>query len=413
MSRSALWTFFDCKSGEKTRVYLERSRSSPIRLCFNWKRDDIPPHNPFLQIVPHATGRLKSLSIRGTQENLQVITPLLSYPAPLLERLSIDAEYGPNRHAAIPSTLFNGEFPSLRTLHLNSVCTELPWRNIINLTSFSLINTPPGAVSVEGLLDFFESAPYLREVVLWFVTPTTGVQHGRLVSLAYLKSMQINHSGPASVLLDHLLIPVGVELETSGELVSSLVGEVLPRSLNNLKNFSNFTAIQLIPTEMFLHMTFSGPNGKVSTHLMTSRADRTTFSIESLTQLDTSKTERFEIQDGEIVSWDLLYQTYLSMANLRTLTLDHCRNPHTFIDVLQPGMNSSEVMVCPRLEEFSLVLAFWGVFDITRLIEVVAARAWRGKKLRTIGIVNKGEDDFDVSELGKYVWNVEYKRDRE
>ena len=403
ISRSSLWTRFNCEDSEKTRIYLERSKSSPIHLsCDKYKA--ISPHDPFFQIIPHATGRLKSLFIKGTTENVQVITSHLSHPAPLLEFLSI-ANYGANRPVVITSAHFGGDLSSLRTLHLDFVRTELPWRNMANLTSFKLSRTPPGAVSVEGLLDFFESAPCLHEVELCDVTPTTGVQQGRLVSLACLKGMSIDDCGLPSALLEHLLIPVGVELETMGDLVNSLVGEALPRSLDNLKNLSNFTTVKLY-LRRSLSMEFSGPNGRVSTTLGTSQPDPTD-AFEALAQLDTSKTEWLEIHYGCPPSWDLLNQTLLSMVELRTLQLGGCGDLYIFTDASQPGASSSEVVSCPNLEKLILYLRSDEEFDIVGLVEMAAARASRGKKLRTIKIIDNWGADYDVSELKKYVWKVE------
>ena len=67
-------------------------------------------------------------------------------------------------------------------------------------------------------------------------------------------------------------------------------------------------------------------------------------------------------------------------------------------------------MVCPKLEEFGLVLhPHETESHITSVIEMAAARASRGEKLRTVRIVD-GRDGatFDVSELRKHVWNVKY-----
>ena len=408
ISHSSLWTHFDCEDREKTRVYLERSKSSTIRLLLDKRKHEfISPHDPFFQIIPHATGRLKSLSIKGATENVQVITSHLSHPAPLLEFLSI-ANGGANRPVVIKSAHFGGDLSSLRTLHLDFVHTELPWRNMANLTSFKLSRTPPGAVSVERLLDFFESAPCLREVELWFVTPTAGVQQGRLVSLACLKSMSIDNCGLPSALLERLLIPVGVKLETMGDLVNSLVGELLPRSLDNLKNLSNFTKVQLY-LRRSIRMKFSGPNGKVSTTFETSQPNPPDLLFEFLAQLDTSKTERLEIYYSYPPSWDLLNRTLLSMVDLRILKLCGCTDLYIFTDALQPGASSSEVMPCPKLEELTLVLRLNEGFQITWLVRMAAARALRGKKLATIKIIDEGAD-LDVSELEKHVWNVECSR---
>ena len=76
ISRSSLWTSFGCVDTGKTRVYRERSRSSPINLWLE-RTSTLSPSDPFLQIIPHAIGRLRSLSVEGTLESLQEVTARL------------------------------------------------------------------------------------------------------------------------------------------------------------------------------------------------------------------------------------------------------------------------------------------------------------------------------------------------
>ena len=412
VSRPSLWTDFDCLDEEKTRTYLERSRLFPISLnLILEKSEGTLPCDPFFQIIPHATGRLESLRLQGTPENILPLTSHLSHPAPLLRHLSIFAghESTQDHHLALTPTLFNGDLSSLRTLHLDCVRTELPWRNMINLTSFTLYDTPPRTVSVVQLLDFFENAPYLEEVELHLTTPTTGVQDGRLVSLPCLTSMDIGGDCPTSILLDHLLIPAGAKLEIWADPVNSSIREYLPRSPDNLKNFSGFTAIKLHLDRYCPRMKFSGPNGRVEMAFGTSRDNPAGSVFEYLAELDTSKTEQLGINGGYFLDGDTLYQTLLPMKNLRTLTLSVCRHPDVFISALQPATGSSEVVVCPKLEEFVLVLhPHETMSHITSVTKMAAARASRGGKLRTVRIIG-GRDaaNFDVSELRKHVWNVE------
>ena len=414
VSRSSLWTDFDCLDEAKTRVYFERSKSSPINLSLDL-REGIPSCNPLFQFIPHATGRLKSVFIMGPLENVEVVTRVIShltYPAPLLEHLSIrsNPSIAPEHCPALPPALFNGDLSSLRTLCLESVHTGLPWRNMINLTSFALHYIPPGVVSVRRFLDFFENAPCLEEVELCFVTPAAGAQNGRLVSLACLKSMRIEDDDPASVLLDHLLIPVGAKLEIQAEMLSSLIGVHLPRSLDNLDNLSNFTTIQLYFCRLSPSMKFSGPNGTVSTIFSTLPHSSTGLALESLAELDTSRTEWFEIDRGHLLSGGSFYRALLRMKDLRTLTLSKCRFPDIFIRALQPATSPTEVVVCPKLEELVLVLyPHETMSHIRSVIEVAAARASRGEKLRTFRIIGgRGTANVDVSELRKHVRNVEY-----
>jgi len=411
VSRSCLWTNFDCLDEEKTRVYFERSKSSPINLSLDLS-EGISFRNPFFQIIPLATGRLRSLFVEGPLEDVEVVTSHLSHPAPLLERLLIYSNSSlARRDPMLPSALFNGDLSSLRVLRLAYVHTELPWRNMVNLTSFTLSYTPEG-IPIGQLLDFFESAPHLEAIELHFAFPTTGAQSGRVVSLECLKSMHIQNDRKPSDLLDYLLIPVGAKLEIGAKPLSSLIGEHLPRSLDNLKNFSNFTAIKL----HYLHMEFSGPNGQVKINLWTDRDNPIESTLESLAGLDTSKAERLEIDDDcDLSSEEPLYQALLPMKDLRSLTLSQCISPGILVRALQPSTSSSEVMVCPKLEEFVLVdYPFRFRRDqsrITSIIEMAAARASRGGKLKTIRIFSKrGTVDLDLSELRKHVWNVEYGR---
>ena len=399
-SRSSLWISLDCKHANKTRVYLERSKSSLIDVSL--KRDgDLSPSDPFFQIVPHAIGRLKSLSIKGTRENLQDITSHLSLPAPLLEDLSIDGGDFPQRYNPVLTTeLFNGDLSPLYKLSLRHVRTELPWRNMVNLTSFRLAHTSPGEVSATHLLDFFESAPSLRQVELRASAPTSGAQHGRLVSLDCLERMYVLEGGPSPFLLDHLLIPAGAWLMTQVDLFGPF-----PRCLD--KNLSNSTKICLTIHEWYPRVRFSGPNGRIDMVLGTVQLSTTDLMLKSLAQFDTSKVKRLEINDACPSSRDLPYQTLLPMTALRTLTLHHCQSPHLFINALHPSM-SSNVVACPKLEELILVLRTHETLEIKDVMEMAAARASRGAKFRSVRIVGSNEViQIDSLELKKHVLHVE------
>jgi len=251
-------------------------------------------------------------------------------------------------------TLFNGDLSSLRVLHLQSVRTKLLWRNMVNLTSFTLAHVLPVDVSVRRLLDFFESTPHLHNVLLFHTTPTFGAQNGRLVSLARLKKMQIIGDEPSSLLLDHLLIPVGAELTTQIRFWLPLVETHLPRSLDNLKNLHNFTEISIHLATHNSQIGFTGPNGKVSsvpTAVWSGNIAQPV--LESLTKFDTLKTERMEIFCRPPPR-GTTYRALLPMENLRHLTISQPKSHYVFISTLDPSLNSSDVMVCPRLEELIL-----------------------------------------------------------
>ena len=104
ISQSSLWSTFRCKNMDKTLVYLERSKSSPIDLVL-YGNVDMSPHNPFFRAMPHAIGRLRTLCIEGPG-NLSDIMDHLSRPAPLLEVFWIHAD-GRIPHPVLTPTLFN------------------------------------------------------------------------------------------------------------------------------------------------------------------------------------------------------------------------------------------------------------------------------------------------------------------
>jgi hypothetical protein len=411
ISRPSLWTDFDCRkmNADKTRIYLERSKSSPVSLRLD-EGGDLSPHNPFLQIVPYAINRLKSLVINGTPENLQDITARLSRPAPLLKYLSIvsDCTSGPHCDPMLTTALFDGEFPSLRKLRLQSVHIGLPWRDMINLTSFELCYMMY-EVSIRQLLDFFESAPRLRKIQLLHATPSSGAQSDRLVSLACLEWMNITGDGSPSLLLDHLIIPIGAKLTIFGASSGPLTENLLPRSLDNLRNLFNFTDIHLHIYEYNPDIQFSGPNGQVRMFIPP-RDNTTCLVLESLDRFDTSKTERLQIDYGYSPSDGPLHRALIPMQHLRTLTLFRCASPDIFIHALDPIVHSSGVVVCPRLEELVLVLCPDGeTLDIKNVTEMAAARASRGKKLKSVKIISQDESvQIDVLELRKHVSNVDY-----
>jgi len=405
ISHPSLWTNFDCESADKTRVYLERSKTSPINVWLD--RSCAPPiSDPLFQIIPHSVGRLKSLSITAGLDILHDIITHLPPHAPLLERLEIGGVLR-SREPYLPmlgAALFNGDLSSPRTLCLERVRTELPWRNMVNLRSIVLRNPSPDSPSIRQLLDFFESAPRLRNIYLESATPTTDGQIGRLVSLTCLKWIIILSGQPASRLLSHLFVPVDASLTIWGDSFQHILEHHLPRSLGNLRNISNITNIRFTNNS---RIKLSGPSGQL---IIVSRLDTDRLGLEALGRFDTSKIERLEVATDDHPLTRPSYRGLIPLKTLRTLTLSRCRNPYAFMSALSPNKDTSGLVPCPRLEEIVLVpRTDTEEIDVKSMTKIAAARVWGGAKLRTLRIVG-GEDRAnlrDVLELRKYVSNVE------
>ena len=143
--------------------------------------------------------------------------------------------------------------------------------------------------------------------------------------------------------------------------------------------------------------------------------DATDVVFEYLTQFDTSKVERLEIDCDLFLTKDLHHRTLLPMKGLRTLTLSRCQNSQGFITALCPGTSSSEVVVCPELEELILVSCVnREALDMKDVVEMAAARASRGVKLKSVRIVGDdkiAETEAFALELKEYVLRVEFCSD--
>jgi len=136
---------------------------------------------------------------------------------------------------------------------------------------------------------------------------------------------------------------------------------------------------------------------------MISRVCGTLPVLESLAHFDTSKTKWLEIERGSSPSGDPLYRVLLPM----TLTLDRCVDPLAFVRALDPSMNSSGDVACPRLEE--LVIMDDRDFDFKGVVRTAAARALRGVGLKTVRTFSPSKNAFpqpDMMELEKHVSHV-------
>ena len=391
ISRSSLWTDFHCVDADKTRVYLERSKSSLITLLLD--RDEYqPPYGPCLQIISRDIGRLKSLVIQGTQENLQDIATYLSHPTPLLEDVEINGHS--QDYPTLTTAFFDGDLSFLRKLSLRRVHTQLPWRNMANLTSFTLSYPEECEVSIGQLLDFLESAPSLLEVRLYRATPTSSAQNGRVVSLSCLKKIVIKGDEPFSLFLDHLLIPVGTKmsLEFGFGALEVRIEDYLPRSLDNLKNLSGFTGITLYFSSCMTRLQFTGPNGRVSMLPVWEHKDRpfgaTHRVFQSLALFNTSMARQLEIEGGRLPPGSPLpHQVLTSTKNIQTLKLVQCQGLLSFIRALDPNLNQSNPLACPRLEELVLYLGVVEPHVMESIADMAAARALEGAGLKSIHLV--------------------------
>ena len=414
ISRASLWTFLNCRNPYKTRVYIERSRGSPLEIFLTTHKYH---RNAFLLTVPHID-RLKALTLSGgSGHKLLKLIKHLGSSAPLLDKLEIIVQ---KSDVTIKNALFGGNLSSLRELRLSRIHINLPWRDLSNLTTFDF-RWVPGA-SVTQLLDCFEHAP-LREIWLIESLPdSSDAPAERVVSLPHLRMLEISAKVAHSILLNHLLVPTGafVVLQSEFNDRSPPIPDHLPRSVDNLDNISHITSIGIY-SDMGIGMWFNGPSGGLYVGGEWSGSNFIPAALDGrifwpLNNFRISTTERLAISQGCYpedpgAGESGAYQILLLVNNLRILRLTDCIIL-SFVLALNPVRNASSTVVCPELEELVLIGYNQEEFFVHELLEMAKERAARGAKLSAISIISSQEFiSRGVLDLEDYASRVEHRVD--
>lgn len=395
-----------------TRTYIQRSRSSPLKL-FLGDRDDI--QDAFSLIIPHIH-RLQSLTIDS--DTLPSVLQNLRCHTPLLEKL--DIEISPMTWPPLDDALFNGNLPSLRELRLYGVNPHIPWKNLANLAVVTLdIGTKECGTT--QMLDFFESAPLLHTVRLRYTAPdSSDAPPERMVPLRHLKTFAIETLSPPPTLLHHLDIPTGASLTSEFFLREGdepLFPDNLLKRPPNFNNLSEFTALNLNfdPGKTFVR--FSGPSG--SLRLLANWLNPINNAAESqlFHSLDFSTTRSLTMYNfGSSIPTSAddrrAFEAFPSMNHLRTLVLILCYYlPVT--RVLDPEEHPSNLAPCPNLKELVFYGASWENFELGRVVSMARNRASSGVKLSSITFVDLDGDwernRAEEEELEQHVLHVEYR----
>jgi len=366
----------DCRDPDKTGVYIQRSRGSPLEIYFAPRGRTCLPHNALL-LLSKNINRSKALTLAGCSPNIPELIKRFGSPAPLLENLFIDVI--DLDLTAVESTIFGGNLSLLRELRLWGVLTTLPWKNMSNLTTLDL---RWGSYDNTQLLNFFEHTPLLRKIALANMFPDpSNAPAKRVVSLPHLTSLEITDKLAHSILLNHLHIPTGalVTLRFTFDGERSPILDYLPRFLDNLQNISHITSIN-VRFGSGVAIRVNGPSGGlyVFGHQDDSRVPLPMLGhqiLRSLNKLPILTTERLAISlyhtPAQKTEASGPYQVLLPMSNLRVLTLSYCDSV-SFLLALNPSQNTSNAVVCPKLEELVLyILEQQGESEIEGLLEMV------------------------------------------
>ena len=400
-SRPSLWTRFYFKNVDKTRTYIQRSKTSSLKfyLC-DTSRDDA-----FSLIIPHLH-RLNSLVVYSP-------TLLRHFRChfPLLERLDICPHA--YKYRELDGALFNGDLSSLRELRLSGVTTRFPWKNLANLKDFDLKYSRH--IDLARLLGFFESAPRLSNVKLHGLNPnSSNTPPRRIVPLRHLNTFNISMDPSHPTLLNHLHIPARAllifDFDLNRDGFSPLRHILEPHP--NLMNLSYITTINIHFSSVKKFMRLSGPSGDLHVfgywkyQAAVSRAMNPRI-LCTLGPSILSTAQRLALSEYTHPNPTQgvecpIFQTLFSSSDLRTLILNEC-DTLPFVLALDPGENSSGPLLCPNLEQLVLYIVYWNQCHVEYLMSMAKNRALNGAKLSSITIVilvdiPQGEEVFRLKE---------------
>ena len=425
ITRPSLWTRLYCKNTDRTRVYIERSKSAPLRLSLYRRENANYLKGAFLLAVPHL-GRLQSLVALGPANILRNLTPHISRPLPLLTELKIEIVYDPA--PVLTSALLNGDLSSLRLLRLDGVVTQLPWRNMSDLTTFELSRVPEDKITITRLLDFFEDAHRLRNITLRYSVPASSdAPPERLVYLPWLKHLTIRADSLLSDpvhpnLLNHLSTPARTTLTLAFGFMGdrSPIPPLLPETLENLGNAHHISSVNIYLSEINKYVRLHGSSGELyflgdctescpASHVTDRRILRSLGYYFNLSGAQRLAVAQYESETLGPVDVSGPYHLLFQMPNLRTLTLTRCNN-QPFTLALDPSQNPSNRVLCPKLEEIILYVQELHSFDVEELKSMVGGRTSVGVKLPRITVIGLGKriPREMMSKLKEYVTDLWY-----
>ena len=383
-----LWTVLDCADINKTRSYLERSKTCPLEISL----EEGFLNDAFLLTVPHLH-RLGALTLSWSSDSLFELTKHLGSPAPFLKKLKL--VFTNTRNPVIKDAIFNGDLSSLHELRLSGVIANLAWRNMANLRTFDLRRVPSNNISVTQLLDFFECAPLLRKVILRQALPSSSnAPPRRVASLPNLKFLILAAQPAHTILLNHLLIPAGASVCQEFNFSDSERSPIpphIPKTLENFKNLSKIAFVNLhLSPEPSLRLKGSSGEHYMFGSWVGEGFARTALDGQVLLSLKLfciSTTEGLMITNwrdrpspSQRVNKSSVYLAFLLVKNLRTLSLINCLNL-PFLLALNPEKNPQKAILCPKLEDLVIHVEIENWFYINEVLEMAKERASKGIKL--------------------------------
>ena len=257
-----------------------------------------------------------------------------------------------------------------------------------NLWRFELCNVPADKISLTQLLDFFEGAPLLRDILIEEAFPdSSDVASGRTVALPSLAELMITIHPLHIIVLNHLLTPTGAVINQGFNFINakSPIHSLFPKDFKNLKHLSNITSMNL-NLSRGVYLALEGPSGGHKIYGDWTGQGLIPINIccivlQSLDVFTVSSVEKLAITHWQFaasqsvaIEKPSIYRTFHLMNNLCTLTPIVCHNL-PFMSTLNPKENRSGTVPCPKLQQLFVHITRRGWFCLEELLVMAEERS--------------------------------------
>jgi hypothetical protein len=350
----AVWTSIDCRRGSRTAILLQRSKFYPIDVTI-----DHPFSTQAVSLVTHHTSRMRSISVNLSSGQLGEVRFLLKKSARILETMNL----GPAPSNPPCSSFFQGRFPALRTLRLESYPFDLGQSAPAmtnGLTTLVLDNTRHH--HLRDLLEYLEHCKNLVHLRIDLPNLQGTIPTSRVVSLPNLRGLRLVHP---PLTLHHLSFPSSANLNIRSPARGLPGGNSLAKVwaedglLKILKSYTIDSAIITL-SEFSCLVGLSGPRLSLVEHTTVTTDLRTHFHSDYLDSLQSLPITTVEFLRIAHPPKSLLRGTFRPkscsrllqrMPALRRIVLDILVMPF-FVRALEP-VNGR--VLCPKLQDLIVI----------------------------------------------------------
>ena len=408
-----LWSDIDLDQVEAAQIFLSRSKGVPVDVRSTRSHKEIQ-----LTILSTCPSRIRSLNISLGAVSWHLLTNFSNTPAPLMRHLRIACGRRTGC-SQLPSTLFTGNLPSLRSLVLFNISSDFTHLVLPNLTTFELrgVTDSDVALSLSSLLDFLERSPLLESLHFnYHSNYDDTVAPKRVITLHRAKSIHISGrpltpTDTSRGLLAHLLLPSGVAVDLEVYIHGSdtdVVARAIPLHYDLIPCTKSPKRIsfQRVTSSGCL-IAFTGENGffRIFANWEEIDEDFASQAICSFGSLDVSGVDTLVVHNyGDTHQY--YTQALRNLSNLRSLAVSCCDNGAAVLYALRQEGTS------PRLQHFAMDIVDAGSVHVDDLLEVAKVRKLRDQKLETlrVGLLSRGNLVGSISSLQEYVESLEIPR---